>query len=121
MALFAAVAELAEELAGEPGRLKKRAAIEEAIRRVHESAPNSEDAGRFADAVQLLGCLLNDGAKFAAIAEATPAQIVFSFARAVGMLPLTGTSDAEHMKQDLASRGLTLPPEAVQTIDSLAG
>jgi len=60
-------------------------------------------------------------AKFAAIAEATPAQIVFSFARAVGMLPLTGTSDAEHMKQDLASRGLTLPPEAVQTIDSLAG
>src|SRR5882757_5624341 len=48
MALFREVAELAEMLAKEPGRLKKRAAIEEAIRRVHESAPNSEDAGRFA-------------------------------------------------------------------------
>ena len=34
--------------------------------------------------------------------HATPAQVVFSFARAVGMLPLTGTSNAEHMKQDLA-------------------
>jgi diketogulonate reductase-like aldo/keto reductase len=60
-------------------------------------------------------------AKLAAIAEATPAQIVFSFARAVGMLSLTGTSDAEHMKQDLASRELILPPNAVQTIESLAG
>ena len=38
----------------------------------------------------------------------TPVQVVFSFARAVGMLPLTGTSDAEHMRQDLASLELTL-------------
>jgi aryl-alcohol dehydrogenase-like predicted oxidoreductase len=37
------------------------------------------------------------------------------------MLPLTGTSDAEHMKQDLESGTLTLPPEAVEVIDSLAG
>jgi diketogulonate reductase-like aldo/keto reductase len=57
----------------------------------------------------------------AAQADATPAQIVFSFARAVGMLPLTGTSDAEHMKQDLASVGLGLPPDVVQAIESLAG
>jgi diketogulonate reductase-like aldo/keto reductase len=56
----------------------------------------------------------------AAQADATPAQIVFGFARAVGMLPLTGTSDAEHMKQDLASVGLGLPPDAVQAIESLA-
>jgi diketogulonate reductase-like aldo/keto reductase len=55
----------------------------------------------------------------AAQADATPAQIVFSFARAVGMLPLTGTSDAEHMKQDLASVGLGLPRDAVQAIESL--
>jgi DNA ligase-1 len=48
MALFREVAELAEMLAKEPGRLKKRAAIAEAIRRVREAAPNSEDAGRFA-------------------------------------------------------------------------
>jgi diketogulonate reductase-like aldo/keto reductase len=54
-------------------------------------------------------------------ANATPAQIVFSFARAVGMLPLTGTSDPEHMRQDLASVNLELPPDAVRAIESLAG
>jgi len=48
MALFAAVAELAEELAGEPGKLKKRAAIAGAISAVHAAAPESEDAGLFA-------------------------------------------------------------------------
>jgi diketogulonate reductase-like aldo/keto reductase len=41
-------------------------------------------------------------------ANATSAQIVFAFARAVRILPLTGTSDPEHMKQDLAARELTL-------------
>src|SRR5206468_12200940 len=48
MALFRDLAELAERLAREPGKLKKRAAIAVAIRRVHEAAPESEDAGRFA-------------------------------------------------------------------------
>lgn len=48
MALFQALAELAETLAGESGRLKKRAAIADAIRRVHEAAPESDDAGLFA-------------------------------------------------------------------------
>ncbi len=48
MALFRDVANLAEMLAGEASRLKKRAAIAEAIRTVHEAAPESEDAGRFA-------------------------------------------------------------------------
>jgi DNA ligase 1 len=48
MALFAAVAELAEKLAGESSRLKKRAAIAGAIFAVHEVAPASEDAGWFA-------------------------------------------------------------------------
>jgi diketogulonate reductase-like aldo/keto reductase len=57
----------------------------------------------------------------AARMNATPAQVVFSFARSVGMLPLTGTSDAEHMRQDLASRELALAPEAVRMIESLAG
>jgi diketogulonate reductase-like aldo/keto reductase len=54
-------------------------------------------------------------------ANATLAQVVFSFARAVGMLPLTGTSDAEHMKQDLASAELTLSVDEVRAIESLAG
>jgi DNA ligase-1 len=48
MALFLGVAELAEELAGEAGRLKKRAAIAAAIAAVHQASPESEDAGRFA-------------------------------------------------------------------------
>ncbi len=48
MALFAAVAALAEELAREPGKLKKRAAIAEAISAVYAAAPESEDAGLFA-------------------------------------------------------------------------
>ena len=53
--------------------------------------------------------------------NASPAQIIFAFARAVGMLPLTGTSSAQHMKQDLASSALTLAPDSVQAIETLAG
>ncbi len=56
----------------------------------------------------------------AARANATPAQIVFAFARLVGILPMTGTSDAEHMKQDRASLELSLSADAVRTIESLA-
>jgi diketogulonate reductase-like aldo/keto reductase len=51
--------------------------------------------------------------------KATAAQIVFAFARAVGMLPLTGTSDPEHMAQDLASRALSLSPDEVRAIEVL--
>jgi diketogulonate reductase-like aldo/keto reductase len=57
----------------------------------------------------------------AARANVTPAQIIFSFARSIGILPLTGTSDPEHMKQDLASLNLHLPAETVRVIESLAG
>ena len=57
----------------------------------------------------------------AAREEATPAQIVFRFAQAVGMLPLTGTSDAQHMTQDLASRDLSISDDAVRAIESLVG
>jgi diketogulonate reductase-like aldo/keto reductase len=60
-------------------------------------------------------------ASIAARGKITPAQVVFRFARAVEMLPLTGTSDAEHMKQDLASRGLALADEEVRAIESLVG
>jgi diketogulonate reductase-like aldo/keto reductase len=60
-------------------------------------------------------------ASLAASANSTPAQVVFSFARSIGILPLTGTSNAEHMKQDLATRDLVLSPEALQAIESLAG
>jgi diketogulonate reductase-like aldo/keto reductase len=57
----------------------------------------------------------------AARAGATEAQVVFAFARAVGMLPLTGTSSADHMRQNLASQSLALSPDAVRAIETLAG
>jgi len=57
----------------------------------------------------------------AAQMNATASQLVFSFARAVGMLPLTGTSSADHMQEDLASLNLALPPEVVRVIESIAG
>ena len=59
-------------------------------------------------------------ADLAAHAGVTPAQIVFRFARAIGILPLTGTSSAEHMKQDLAGLSLPLAPDAVQALESLS-
>jgi len=57
----------------------------------------------------------------AASLDATAAQVVFSFARAVGILPLTGTSNAQHMKQDLASADVKLPSHVVLAIESIAG
>lgn len=60
-------------------------------------------------------------AKIAETLSATPAQLIFAFARAVGMLPLTGTSNAEHMQQDLKSLDLKLPAELVQAIEAIAG
>ena len=54
-------------------------------------------------------------------ANATPAQIVFAFSIRVGILPLTGTSDPGHMKQDLASRDLTISADELQAIESLMG
>ena len=51
----------------------------------------------------------------------TPAQIVFAFARAVGMLPLTGTTSEVHMKQDLASREVRLTEKELRAIERVAG
>src|ERR1700689_319412 len=53
--------------------------------------------------------------------NATTPQLVFTFARAVGILPLTGTSSADHMKEDLASHNLTLPPQLVEAMEAMAG
>jgi diketogulonate reductase-like aldo/keto reductase len=53
--------------------------------------------------------------------KATRPQVIFRFAQEIGILPLTGTSDAEHMKQDLASRDITLSCEEVRAIESIAG
>ena len=60
-------------------------------------------------------------ADLAATAGVSSAQIIFAFSRAVGTLPLTGTSSAEHMKQDLASLDLILRSEDVGGMESLWG
>ena len=60
-------------------------------------------------------------AAIAAEINARPAQLIFAFARQVGILALTGTSSAEHMRQDLASLEIMLSPDAVSTIESIAG
>jgi diketogulonate reductase-like aldo/keto reductase len=57
----------------------------------------------------------------AARERTTPAQVIFRFAQAIGMLPLTGTSDPEHMTQDLGSRALTLSGDEVRAIEALVG
>ena len=52
---------------------------------------------------------------------ATPAQVVFRFALGIGMLPLTGTTDPVHMRQDLACVDLELSDDDLTVIESLAG
>lgn len=47
----------------------------------------------------------------------TPAQIVFRFALEVGMIALTGTSDAHHMQEDLAVFDFALSEEEVSAIE----
>ncbi len=60
-------------------------------------------------------------AEIARRVNASPVQVVFACARALGMVALTGTSSAEHMKLDLASRSLELDADAVQAIEGIAG
>ena len=49
----------------------------------------------------------------------TPAQVVFRFSRQVGMVPLTGTSDPAHMREDLAASGFTLSESELAELDRL--
>jgi diketogulonate reductase-like aldo/keto reductase len=47
------------------------------------------------------------------------AQVVFRFAIQVGMLPLTGTTNPQHMKEDLQAEQLILTPEDMQVIETI--
>jgi len=47
------------------------------------------------------------------------AQVVFRFAMQVGMLPLTGTTNPQHMKDDLLAEQLTLTAEDMQVIETI--
>lgn len=49
----------------------------------------------------------------------TPAQIIFAFSRQVGMMPLTGTTDPQHMKQDLESLSVTLELDELKIIEKI--
>lgn len=58
-----------------------------------------------------------------AIAEragATIPQVVFRFAMAVGIIPLTGTSSRAHMDEDLEAARIELTAEEVSTLENLA-
>jgi diketogulonate reductase-like aldo/keto reductase len=50
----------------------------------------------------------------------TVSQIVFRFALDIGMVPLTGTTDAGHMRADLDVFDFRLGPEEVAWIEGLA-
>lgn len=48
------------------------------------------------------------------------AQIVFRFSMQVGMLPLTGTTNVKHMKEDLTSESFTLEASEVRQLELVA-
>jgi diketogulonate reductase-like aldo/keto reductase len=50
----------------------------------------------------------------------TVAQLVFRFAIQLGMIPLTGTSDAEHMREDLEALEFELSDVDVETLAGLS-
>jgi diketogulonate reductase-like aldo/keto reductase len=47
------------------------------------------------------------------------AQIIFRFAMQIGMLPLTGTTSQQHMKEDLQAEQLALSHEDIQRIERI--
>ena len=48
-------------------------------------------------------------------------QIVFRFALQIGMICLTGTTDTQHMREDLAVYEFELPEEDIETIARISG
>jgi diketogulonate reductase-like aldo/keto reductase len=51
---------------------------------------------------------------------ATPAQIIFRFAMQIGMLPLTGTTSQQHMREDLEAERLPLSSDEIELIETIA-
>lgn len=47
------------------------------------------------------------------------AQLVFRFAMQIGMLPLTGTTNRQHMKEDLESDRFTIAPEDLRRLETI--
>ena len=42
---------------------------------------------------------------------------MFRFAMQIGMLPLTGTTDRQHMQEDLRSDQFTIAPDDLQRLE----
>ncbi len=51
--------------------------------------------------------------------KVTPQQVIFSFAKQIGILPLTGTTDLEHMKEDLEAITIQLSGADIDAIKAL--
>ena len=49
-----------------------------------------------------------------------PQQVIFRFAMQIGMLPLTGTTSEQHMKEDIQVERLELTPEETKRIEMIA-
>lgn len=64
--------------------------------------------------------ILND---VAAQLQATPMQVALAWLlqRSPNVLLIPGTSSVEHLKQNVAGAGLTLPAGAVQALDGIGG
>jgi diketogulonate reductase-like aldo/keto reductase len=56
----------------------------------------------------------------AARVQKTPAQVIFRFALEVGMIPLTGSSDARHLREDLDAFDFALAPDEIAAIERVA-
>ena len=48
-------------------------------------------------------------------------QVIFRYAMQVGMVPLTGTTNETHMKEDLGVYRIMLTEDEVSFIESIAG
>jgi diketogulonate reductase-like aldo/keto reductase len=48
------------------------------------------------------------------------AQLIFRFAMQIGMLPLTGTTNPQHMQEDLQSDRFTIDSEDLQRLETIA-
>jgi diketogulonate reductase-like aldo/keto reductase len=51
--------------------------------------------------------------------DAGVTQVIFRFASQIGMLPLTGTTSAQHMKEDLEADQFLLTDEEIQQIETI--
>jgi diketogulonate reductase-like aldo/keto reductase len=85
-------------------------------------APDADDLERYRDYLLLLARLHVD-ARLRGIAKRhgrTISQVVFRFALDVGMIALTGTTNADHMRADLEVFDFHLEPEEVERMERLA-